>query len=165
MNVISELIKLADVAGLHRETAACVRVLVDIAESRKTSVAEAKQYAIHVQYAERKGGILGIQINRVPSVIRAAYVASWLVNPENREYCQNSLKLLVTNEGVAPPIHLTFFRSLDRERKAYNRGSKGRRDFFNVALNLFDPTCSEFRRLRKYDLQLVLKPVMDILRS
>jgi hypothetical protein len=156
---------LADVAGIHRETAACVRLLVEIAEDKRTSVAEAKQYAMHIQQAERDGGIFCIQNNRVPSAVRAAYVASWLVNVENREYCQASLMFLLSNEGVAPPIHLTFFRSLDRERKAYNRGTKGRRDFFNAALNLFDPACSEFRRLRNYDVQLVLNPVMGILKG
>ena len=156
---------LADVASMHRETAACVRLLVEIAEDKRTSVAEAKQYAKHVQYAERDGGILCVQNKRVPSAVRAAYVASWLANDENREYCQDSLMFLLSNEGVAPPIHLTFFRSLDRERKAYTRGTKGRRDFFNAALNLFDPACSEFRRLRNYDVQLVLRPVMEILRS
>ena len=156
---------LADVSGIHRETAACIRLLVEIGESKRTSVAEAKQYAKHIQWAERNGGILCVQNSRVPCPVRAAYVASWLTNHQNREYCQNSLRFLLSNEGTAPPIHLTFFRSLDRERKAYNRGNKGRRDFFNAALNLFDPACSQFRRLRNYDLQLVLKPVMDILRS
>jgi len=156
---------LADVAGMHRETAACVRLLLEIGESKRTSVAEAKQYAKHIQLAERDGGILCVQNSRVPCPVRAAYVASWLTNHQNREYCQNSLRFLLSNEGTAPPIHLTFFRSLDRERKAYNRGNKGRRDFFNAALNLFDPACSQFRRLRNYDLQSVLNPVMDILKS
>ena len=156
---------LADLAGIHRETAACMRLLVEIAEDKRTCIAKAKQYARHIQYAERDGGILCVQTKRVPSAVRAAYVASWLVNDENREYCQDSLRLLVSNEFAAPPIHLTFFRSLDRERKAYNRGAKGRRDFFNAALNLFDPACSEFRRLRKYELSTFLAPVMDILRS
>jgi hypothetical protein len=156
---------LADVSGIHRETAACIRLLVEIGESKRTSVAEAKQYARQIQYAERDGGILCIQNSRVSCPVRAAYVASWLTNHHNREYCQNSLRFLLSNEGTAPPIHLTFFRSLDRERKAYNRGNKGRRDFFNAALNLFDPACSQFRRLRSYDLQSVLNPVMDILKG
>jgi hypothetical protein len=156
---------LADVSGIHRETAACIRLLVEIGESKRTSVAEAKQYARQIQYAERDGGILCIQNSRVSCPVRAAYVASWLTNHHNRDYCQNSLRFLLSNEGTAPPIHLTFFRSLDRERKAYNRGNKGRRDFFNAALNLFDPACSQFRRLRSYDLQSVLNPVMDILKG
>lgn len=155
---------LADVAGIHRETAACMRLLIEVAESKRIAVAEAKQYAMCIERAEYEGGILRVQNSRVPSAVRAAYVASWLVNVQNREYCQASLRFLFCNEGVAPPIHLTFFRSLDRERKAYNRGTKGRRDFFNAALNLFDPACSEFRRLRNYELSTFLAPVMDILR-
>ena len=155
---------LADVSGIHQQTVACIKLLIEIARfgREKVSVDHAKQYAIHVQRAEHEGNILQYQSKRLPCAIRAAYVASWLGNVKNREYCQNSLKFLLDNDGTAPVIHLTFFRTLELNRKAYHRGAAGRREFFNAALNLFDPECSEHKRLRKYQLAQILAPIMDI---
>jgi hypothetical protein len=143
---------LSDTAGIPKQSAQLVKFFNYLCYGATVvqplpalNMADSLEAAISVKNSISTNG------QNVP--VRAAFVSSWILKPNDREYaCLSFLALCKPTEVIEiPDVHLTYMRNKQHNRGIIKRGGSVQVSEYYNALNLFDPSRKNIRMFRKND--------------